>query len=81
MDGIAEGVATTRAVHTLAKKMGVEMPITETIHRVLYDGADIRQAAAELMNVGAAHELAGRKWRLFSAIRTGQRRNGARPRT
>ncbi len=80
MDGVAEGVATIRAVHTLAKRMGVEMPITETIYRVLYDGADIRQAAAELMNAGAAHELAGRKWRLFSSIKNGRSaKGGSRP--
>lgn len=69
MVGIAEGVDTTLVVRNLAKEMGLEMPITETIYRVLFEGADIQQAATELMGIEAAHELAGRKWKLFSALR------------
>ncbi len=69
MTGVAEGVSTTLVVWNLAQQMGLEMPITETIYRVLYEGADLRQAAAKLMAAGAAHELAGRKWRLFSFLR------------
>ena len=73
MVGIAEGVDTTLVVRNLAKEMGLEMPITETIYRVLFEGADIRQAAAELMGAEAAHELAGRKWKLFSALKARRR--------
>ncbi len=69
MTGVAEGVSTTPVVWKLAHKMGLEMPITETIYRVLYEGGDLRQAATELMTAGATHELAGRKWRLFSFLR------------
>lgn len=69
MTGVAEGVSTTLVVWNLAQQMGLEMPITETIHRVLYEGFDIHRAAVELMAAGAAHELAGRKWRLFSFLR------------
>ncbi|MFC2011229.1 NAD(P)H-dependent glycerol-3-phosphate dehydrogenase [Chloroflexota bacterium] len=69
MTGVAEGVSTTLVVWNLAQQMGLEMPITEAIHRVLYEGADIRQTAVELMTAGATHELAGRKWRLFSFLR------------
>lgn len=69
MTGVAEGVSTTLVVWKLAKQMGLEMPITEAIYRVLYEGADVRQSAADLMGVAAAHELAGRKWRLFSFLR------------
>lgn len=67
--GVAEGVTTTLAVWKLAEQMGIEMPITKTMYRVLYEGADIKKAAAELMEAGAAHELAGRRWRLFSELR------------
>lgn len=70
MTGVAEGVSTTLVVWNLAQQMGLEMPITETIYRVLYEGADLRQAAVDLMGVEAAHELAGRKWKLFSFIRS-----------
>ena len=73
MTGVAEGVSTTLAVWNLAQQMGLEMPITETIYRVLYDEADLRQSAVELMRAGAAHELAGKKWKLFSTLRTRRR--------
>ncbi|MDP3947652.1 MAG: glycerol-3-phosphate dehydrogenase, partial [bacterium] len=68
MTGVAEGVSTTLVVWNLAREMGLEMPITEAIYRVLYEGADLHQAATELMTAGATHELAGRKWKLFSFL-------------
>lgn len=69
MTGVAEGVSTTIAAWNLAQQLGVEMPITEKIYQVLYTGLDPRQAAAELMGAEAGHELAGRKWKLFSFFR------------
>ncbi len=72
MTGVPEGVSTTLAVWNLAQQMGLEMPITETLYRVLYEGADLRQAAVDLMRAGAAHELAGRKWKLFSNLKSRQ---------
>jgi glycerol-3-phosphate dehydrogenase (NAD(P)+) len=73
MSGVAEGVSTTLVVWELARQMELEMPITEAIHRVLYEGADIRHEAAGLMSAVNSHELAGRKWRLFSALRRQRR--------
>ncbi|MEE8413886.1 MAG: NAD(P)H-dependent glycerol-3-phosphate dehydrogenase, partial [Dehalococcoidales bacterium] len=70
MTGVAEGVTTTLAAWNLAQQLGLEMPITETLYRVLYEDADLRQSAVDLMQAGAAHELAGRKWKLFSALRS-----------
>ncbi|EOT44140.1 glycerol-3-phosphate dehydrogenase [NAD(P)+] [Enterococcus columbae DSM 7374 = ATCC 51263] len=49
MGMIVEGVATTKAAMELAEQLNVEMPITHTIYRVLYEGKDIRQAAKEIM--------------------------------
>lgn len=49
MGMIVEGVSTTKAAMELAEQLGVEMPITETIYRVLYEGKDIDQAAKEIM--------------------------------
>ncbi len=69
MTGVAEGVSATLVVWKLAQEMGLEMPITEAIYRVLYEGADLHRAAVDLMSAGATHELAGRKWRLFSFLR------------
>jgi glycerol-3-phosphate dehydrogenase (NAD(P)+) len=49
MSEVAEGVKTTRAVHSLAAQLNVEMPITEEVHAVLYEGKSAREAAEALM--------------------------------
>ncbi|PYS49150.1 MAG: glycerol-3-phosphate dehydrogenase [Acidobacteria bacterium] len=49
MREVAEGVKTTRAVHHIAKKLNVEMPITNEVHAVLYEGKKVEDAACELM--------------------------------
>ena len=69
MDGVAEGVATTLVAWNLAQKLGLEMPITEKIHSVLYDGADPSQAMVQLLGAQGRHELAGRRWKLFAMFR------------
>jgi glycerol-3-phosphate dehydrogenase (NAD(P)+) len=69
MTEVAEGINTTLVAQNLAHQLGLEMPITEKIYQVLYEGADLRQAAAELMGGNAKHELSGRRWRLFSLFR------------
>jgi glycerol-3-phosphate dehydrogenase (NAD(P)+) len=50
MTEVAEGVKTTKAVRRLATVLQVEMPITEEVYRVLYEGKTSQHAAAELMN-------------------------------
>jgi len=74
MTGFAEGVATTAAVWDIARKLKLEMPITEKIYQVLYNGVDARQAITELLGTKGRHELVGRKWRLFSLFRRRRRR-------
>jgi glycerol-3-phosphate dehydrogenase (NAD(P)+) len=49
MHEIAEGVRTTRAVKLLAESRRIEMPITEQVHAVLYEGKSARAAAEDLM--------------------------------
>lgn len=49
MGMVVEGVNTTQAAMELARSMGVEMPITQTIYEVLYEGKDIKKAAKEIM--------------------------------
>jgi glycerol-3-phosphate dehydrogenase (NAD(P)+) len=49
MDMVAEGVYTTRSVHEKAARMGIEMPITAEIYRVLYEGKDPLAAVNDLM--------------------------------
>lgn len=69
MDNVVEGVSTTSAAWELAQHLELEMPITEKIYQVLYRGLDPRVAVRELMEAEATHELAGRKWTLFSLFR------------
>jgi len=69
MSGVAEGVTTTIVAHNLALQLGVEMPITEKIYQVLYQGISPRQAALELMETQTGHELEGRRWQLFSLFK------------
>jgi glycerol-3-phosphate dehydrogenase (NAD(P)+) len=59
MHEVAEGVRTTRAVKLLADKTGIEMPITEQVHAVLYEGKSVRAAAEELMARPVRGEFAG----------------------
>ena len=49
MENVAEGVNTTNAALTMAADLNVEMPITETTYRVLFEGLSPRDAVAELM--------------------------------
>jgi glycerol-3-phosphate dehydrogenase (NAD(P)+) len=49
MNEVAEGVKTTLAVKRLADRLGVDMPITNEVHAVLYDGKLASDAASELM--------------------------------
>jgi len=55
---VAEGVKTTRSAHQLRKKYGVEMPITEQVYQILFEGKDARDALRELMLRGPKEE----KW-------------------
>ena len=50
MREVAEGVRTTRAIRLLAARRGVEMPITEEVHAVLYDGKPARAAVESLVS-------------------------------
>ncbi len=49
MKMVAEGVKTTRSAWKLAQKMGVEMPILEQIHQVLYEGKGCPAAVHDLL--------------------------------
>jgi glycerol-3-phosphate dehydrogenase (NAD(P)+) len=73
MSGVAEGVTTTLVARNLAHNLGLEMPITERVYRVLYENADPLQAAVEMMGANAGHELSGRKWKLFSFFKRRKR--------
>jgi len=46
---VAEGVRTARAVVALARAQGVDVPISEEVHAVLFAGKDPRQSIRDLM--------------------------------
>ncbi|MEM1128796.1 MAG: NAD(P)H-dependent glycerol-3-phosphate dehydrogenase [Bacteroidota bacterium] len=56
MDMVAEGVPTTHAVHALAARHQVEMPIVESVHRILFEAHRPADAVEELMSRSAKHE-------------------------
>ena len=47
---LAEGVPTCRAAYRLARKLGVETPIIDEVHAMLYDGKDVRRAVTDLLS-------------------------------
>lgn len=49
MKMVAEGIRTTRAAVALAKKYGVEMPITQEVNEILFHGKDPKKAVYDLM--------------------------------
>ncbi|HLG12615.1 MAG TPA: NAD(P)H-dependent glycerol-3-phosphate dehydrogenase, partial [Dehalococcoidia bacterium] len=56
VEGVVEGVVTARAVPQLARRIGVEMPICESLHAVLFEGKTAIEAGRELMARAARAE-------------------------
>ena len=54
---VAEGVVTARSAVELAAKAGVELPITDQVHALLYEGKPAKQALSELMGRERKAEL------------------------
>lgn len=52
-----EGVRTAKAAWELAREAGVQMPITEVIHRVLYEGLSPMEGMKHLMGRVKTHEV------------------------
>ncbi len=57
MTTVAEGVRTVQAVRNLAREVGVEMPISEEVHALLWEGRDVREAVRNLMLRGPKPEV------------------------
>jgi glycerol-3-phosphate dehydrogenase (NAD(P)+) len=58
MKMVAEGVETTKSAVELAKKYGVDMPITQQVHALLFEDKSPRQAVEELLARGLKREFA-----------------------
>jgi glycerol-3-phosphate dehydrogenase (NAD(P)+) len=54
---VAEGVHTAREVVSRARKLGIEMPITQQVHQVLSEGLPPRSAVENLLNRGQKAEI------------------------
>ena len=46
---VAEGIATTQSAHDLARRVNVETPIVDQVHKILFEGKDPLRACHDLM--------------------------------
>jgi glycerol-3-phosphate dehydrogenase (NAD(P)+) len=49
MPFVAEGIGSAFAARQLGQKAGLSLPIMEQIYKVIYEGAEVRKAAAQLV--------------------------------
>ncbi|MBM7614563.1 NAD(P)H-dependent glycerol-3-phosphate dehydrogenase [Alkaliphilus hydrothermalis] len=54
---VVEGITTTKAAFQLAKEYNIEMPITEEIYNILYEGTNAKDAVTNLMTRNRTHEM------------------------
>jgi glycerol-3-phosphate dehydrogenase (NAD(P)+) len=47
---VAEGIRTTESAYQLSRRHGIEMPITEQVYKILFEGSSVKAAIVELMN-------------------------------
>jgi glycerol-3-phosphate dehydrogenase (NAD(P)+) len=59
MNTVAEGVKTAHSTRQLGQRLGVEMPIVEQTHAILYQDVSARDAVQRLME----RELKQEEWR------------------
>jgi len=57
MTMVAEGIKTTRSVYDLARRVGVDMPVTEQVYQVLYQDKDPRRGLIDLMTRNLKDEI------------------------
>ncbi|MFW5433240.1 NAD(P)H-dependent glycerol-3-phosphate dehydrogenase [Paenibacillus apiarius] len=57
MGMVVEGIRTTKAAYLLARQHDVQMPITEQLHRVLFNGKEPKQAVENLMGRVRKNEI------------------------
>jgi glycerol-3-phosphate dehydrogenase (NAD(P)+) len=56
MEMVAEGVRTTASIHDLAAQHDLEMPITEAVYGILFEGKQPETMGAQLMTRSAKQE-------------------------
>jgi glycerol-3-phosphate dehydrogenase (NAD(P)+) len=60
MPAVAEGVTTAKSVHDRTRPMGLEMPITTVVYRILYADLSPADGVTELMTRRSGSERLGR---------------------
>jgi glycerol-3-phosphate dehydrogenase (NAD(P)+) len=53
---VVEGYYTTDAAHNLSTKLGIDMPITEELCKILYEGKDIKTSLQDIIKRGFKEE-------------------------
>ena len=59
MKMVAGGIKATKAVRAFCRERGMELPIVEGVHQVLYDRADVAQVLGQLMTRASGAEFQG----------------------
>ena len=54
---VVEGITTAEAAYALAQQLGIEMPITECIYKVIHGEMDARDAVSLLMERDKKNEM------------------------
>ena len=54
---VVEGIKTAKSAYKLSEKLNVEMPITQEIYNVLYNGIEANEAVMRLMGRDKKHEM------------------------
>ena len=57
--GTVEGYSCCKAAWELRKKLNVEMPITEQLHKILFEDGTVKEALENLMSRPNRHETEG----------------------
>lgn len=57
MNMVAEGIKTTRSVFDWSRKLGVEMPITAAIYKILFEGENPKDMLHDLMTRNPKEEI------------------------
>ena len=47
---VVEGYYAAKSAYELGKAKGIDMPITDAAYKVLYEGADVREAVQALLS-------------------------------
>lgn len=59
---VVEGIYTIKSAYFLGKKYGVEMPITNELYKVIYEGQDAKASVRNLMVRKKKHEMEDTNW-------------------